>query len=151
MKGTGIGLFVAMILIPAIIIFISLAASGYIFPSVFGENCRTNTIQTVKAWADRMKLSTAQEFSAELLLNKECVEHVEKFGIKFKDDSSKACFTKFACKACATTGDDRCTDEQLLTFKFSDSESGGVILPSDVAFKVRVIPAGSGSVEFVGR
>lgn len=94
MKGIAVGIFVAAIAIPVIILMITVLLFGTTFTSVYAFDCRQDTIDQVSGWIEKMKLSTAQGFDAEFRVGS-CVEYIseEENGIKFKDDDRVTQFT----------------------------------------------------------
>ncbi len=83
MKGIGIGLFVAVIIIPAIVVFITLLSFGFISAEAFGLGCEQDVIAQISNWVQKMKVPAAQEFDDKFRA-RDCIEHITKEGIKFK-------------------------------------------------------------------
>lgn len=93
MKGDwGGGLFVAVIVIPSIILIVGIMAFYTIASGTEKDACKRDTIDKIANWLQKMELAAATTFEDSFFVSSVCIEHIEKDGIKFKDQEKPVTF-----------------------------------------------------------
>lgn len=144
--GAGIGLAIPYFII-AIIIIISIFAFYGTSLRAYGSTCKQDALDKMTNWVYKMGLPGASTFDDTFQV-RDCVEFVDREGIKFKSEEKKRLFSITDCDPYQTRPDSPgyCQASERVKFQFSNADK---ILPVDVPQKVRITPPAT--IEFVGR